>query len=453
MATVWRAKDTVLDRWVAIKRLLPHANNDPVISDRFRREALSSARLTHPGIVTVFDTGEDEDGPFIVLELVEGETLADLLNREGSLDLATAAGIVRQVADALDYAHGQGVIHRDVKPANLIIATDGTVQLTDFGIARLADDPTTITNPGAVVGTLAYLAPEVIEGRPITPASDIYSLGAVTYQMLTGQPPFRAENVGALVTAIRSGHPPATDGIPDPVAETVLDALATDPTRRPATASEFAANLIARTTLAMPVDTALLAPVPTAATASAPDKPTLVIPTTTGAAPRRFSRRGLVAGLLVAVVALTAFALMPDGTGPGLASATTTTASVPTETTTPDLVTTTIATTTTAPTQTTVTPVPTPESVAEQIVAHLEELEPPEFRPKDVKDVTNALDSVMEAWADGDGEVVREALENLGRALQSLPDTEQTDHLMDHFVELAELMGFEIQTDDDEEDD
>ncbi|MEX1093688.1 MAG: serine/threonine-protein kinase [Acidimicrobiia bacterium] len=436
MATVWRARDTVLDRWVALKRLLPHANNDPVVSERFRREALSSARLSHPGIVTVYDAGEDEDGPFIVLELVEGETLGDLLKREGSLDVAATAGIVRQVADALDYAHSQGVIHRDVKPANLMIASDGTVQLTDFGIARSADDPTTITKPGAVIGTLAYLAPEVIEGDMITSASDIYSLGAVTYQMLTGDPPFRAENVGALVIAIRTGDAPKLDGIPDAVAETVLEAMSTDPTKRPATAGEFAANLMARTTLAMPAETVVMTPVTTTAEVpEVPDNPTLLIPATGDAAPPGPSRRAAwVAVLLVAGVALTAFAMMPDGTGPGLATATSTTAILPAETT-------------------TTTTIPTPESVAEEMAIHVEELDPPEYRSKDIKRVSDALDAVMSTWADGDEEELTDQLQNLGEAIQDLPDTEETDHLMDHFVELVELMGFELRANSDEDDD
>ncbi len=458
MATVWRARDTVLDRWVALKKLLPHASHDPVVSERFRREALSSARLSHPGIVTVYDTGEDEDGPFIVLELVEGETLADLLNREGSVDVATTAALVRQVADALDYAHAQGVIHRDVKPANLIVAADGKVQLTDFGIARSADDPTTMTKPGAIIGTLAYLAPEVIEGDAVTPASDIYSLGAVTYQMLTGQAPFRAENVGALVTAIRSGGAPALEGIPDPVAETVLEALSIDPTRRPATAGEFAANLIARTTLAMPTDTAVLERVPGPVVAPAmSDNPTLTIAATGDAAPPRPSRRAaMIAALAVAGVALMAFTLMPNGTGPGLATATSTTAFTPAETTTTASVvttTTTIADTTTTTTPTTTTTVPTPEGAADQFAAHIENLKPPEYRPSDVKDVSNALAAVMEEWVNGDEDDLREELQNLGEAIQELPDSEETDHLMDHFVELVESMGFEFQTGSDEEDD
>lgn len=448
MATVWRAKDTVLDRWVAVKRLLPQANSDPVVSERFRREALSSARLSHPGIVTVYDTGEDEDGPFIVLELVEGETLADLLTREGSLDVPATVAIVRQIADALDYAHAQGVIHRDVKPANLIVASDGTVQLTDFGIARSADDPTTMTNPGAVIGTLAYLAPEVIEGSAITPASDIYSLGAVTYQMLTGDAPFRAENVGALVTAIRTGNTPAMEGVPDPVAETVLEAMSIDPTDRPTTAGEFAANLMARTTLALPAGTVLLPPVAGSAVGTdVPDNPTLVIPATGEAALPRRRRTAVVAALLVAAVAVTAFALMPDGTGPGLAMATSTTTLPTVETTT-----TAIETTTTTLTATTTT-IPTPEDVAAEMASHIEELGPPEYRPKDTKRVSDALDTAMTAWADGDEEKVTDELQILGEAIQVLPDTEETDHLMDHFVELVELMGYEFQPDSDEDDD
>lgn len=453
MATVWRAKDTVLDRWVAVKRLLPHANSDPVVSERFRREALSSARLSHPGIVTVYDTGEDEDGPFIVLELVEGETLADLLSREGSLDVPATVAIVRQIADALDYAHGEGVIHRDVKPANLIVASDGKVQLTDFGIARSADDPTTMTKPGAVVGTLAYLAPEVIEGSAITPASDIYSLGAVTYEMLTGDAPFRAENVGALVTAIRTGNAPAMEGVPDPVAATVLEAISINPTDRPTTAGEFAANLMARTTLAMPAETVLMPPVASSAAGTdVPNNPTLVIPTTGQAAPTQRRKTALIAALLVAAVAVTALALMPDGTDPGLAMATSTTTIPSVETTTTVGESTTTAPTTTT-TPTTVTTILTPEDVAAEMTSHIGDLRPPEYRPNESKRVSDALDAAMTAWADGDEEKVADELQTLGEAIQVLPETEETDHLMDHFVELVELMGYEIQSDSEEDDD
>lgn len=446
MANVWKARDTVLDRWVAVKRLLPHAITEPDVAARFRREALSAARLSHPGIVTVFDTGEDEDGPFIVLELVEGETLAALVRRAGPLDLATTAGMVRQIGDALDYAHERGVIHRDVKPANLIASSDGTVQLADFGIARAADDATTITEPGAVIGTLSYLAPEVIEGGEITRAADIYSLGAVTFEMLTGAPPFQADNIGALLGLIRSGDFPGMPGVPDAVADAVARSMSADPADRPATAGEFAGSLLAGTTLSMPAVTATPPPIPESAGTVAED-PTLVLASTGGGAePRKpRGRAGLIAALVIAGLAVTAFALMTGEGDPQAVAATTTTLPAPD--------TTTSVPTTTSTTPTTTTTVPTPESVADEIEAHLVELTPPDFRPKDVKRVENALAAVMDAWAAGDEEEIANELEAMGEAILQLPETEATNHLMDHFVELAALMGFDVQSEGGEEDD
>ncbi len=146
MATVWKAKDTLLGRSVAIKRLLPHLATDPGAAGRFTREAQAAAGLSHPGIVTVFDTGEDEGGPYIVLELIEGTTLAAQLVENGPVDPAAVADIVTQVASALDHAHAMGVVHRDVKPANIILEPEGRVRLTDFGIAKTFDDPTTVTD-------------------------------------------------------------------------------------------------------------------------------------------------------------------------------------------------------------------------------------------------------------------------------------------------------------------
>ena len=189
MATVWKAQDTLLGRLVAIKRLLPHLAGDPEAAERFKREAHAAAQLSHPGIVTVFDTGEDADSPFIVQELVDGTTLAAHVADTGPLGPQSVTDIVSQVAAALDHAHSVGVIHRDIKPANLIMAPDGRVRIADFGIAHTVDDPATITSSGELVGTITYMAPEILAGQPATPASDIYSLGAVTYEMLSGQPP------------------------------------------------------------------------------------------------------------------------------------------------------------------------------------------------------------------------------------------------------------------------
>ena len=253
MATVWKARDTLLGRFVAVKRLLPHLAGDPEAAERFKREAHAAAQLSHPGIVTVFDTGEDADGPFIVQELVDGTTLAAHLAHTGPLGPQPVTDIVSQVAAALDHAHSVGVIHRDIKPANLIIEPDGRVRIADFGIAHTVDDPATITSSGELVGTITYLAPEILAGQPATPASDIYSLGAVTYELLSGQPPYQAPTPAALLEAVRIGDVPDLRGFaPDQMAHAVAGAMARDPVSRPETAGAFAATLMGSATMVMP---------------------------------------------------------------------------------------------------------------------------------------------------------------------------------------------------------
>ena len=191
MSTVFRATDTVLERPVAVKLLAEHLAEDEDFVARFRREALAAARLQHPNIVQVFDSGEDPDSHrhFIVMEYVDGPSCADLLRDEKKLDVDEAVSIVRDACHGLDYAHRAGVVHRDVKPGNLLIAGEsGTTKLADFGIAKAAEQ-TRITQVGAVLGTAAYLSPEQASGGEAGPASDIYSLGVCAYQFLTGKLP------------------------------------------------------------------------------------------------------------------------------------------------------------------------------------------------------------------------------------------------------------------------
>jgi serine/threonine protein kinase len=441
MATVWKAKDTRLDRWVAIKRLLPHLAADPEISERFRREARASARLNHPGIVTVYDSGVDEEGAFLILEYVAGESLAQRLGREGPLDLATTAGIVNQVAAALDYAHGKGVVHRDVKPSNLLLAKDGIVQLADFGIARSLHHPATLTQPGDVVGTLAYLAPEVIAGKTITASSDIYSLGAVTYEMLAGRPPFQADNVGALIDAIRSGVIPPLPTVSGEIESHISGAMSVDPEHRPATAGAFATSLLASTTLVLHhVGAGGPSTVPAG---DESESPTLVM-AVDGTTPRsRKTRRALLTAslLLLAALLATAYAIVSNQPG-GVLSA---------ETSTPDVAPTTTATapTTTSTSTTTTTVPPTPVSVADEIRAHLEDLDPPAHKPKDVEEISDRLDKVMEAWTDGE-ENLDKKFEELLADVGDLPESPEREHLEEHVHELADAIGVELQDDDDD---
>ena len=241
MGSVWEAEDLRLQRRVAVK--LPAgdvARAVPNLVERFAREASAAARLSHPNVATVFDHGHDGDTPFIVMELLEGETLADRLRR-GPLPVDEATAITDEVAAALDAAHAAGVIHRDVKPANVML-TSGGVKVMDFGVAT-AEWAQTITTTG-VLGTAAYLSPEQAAGDPAVPASDVYALGAVAYEMLSGRPPFVADSAVAVVAAHlhRDPEPLAevAPHVPDHVATSVERALAKDPAARPSPPTAFA---------------------------------------------------------------------------------------------------------------------------------------------------------------------------------------------------------------------
>src|SRR4051794_12438842 len=191
MAEVYVAEDELLSRTVAVKVLFPELAHDEAFVERFRREARSAASLNHHNIVSVYDFGEDDGSWFIVMEYVEGQTLRDIIRKEGPLDPARAAGLAGEVAAALAAAHAQGIIHRDVKPANVLIAADsGTVKVTDFGIARAASARKGLTMPGTVLGTATYLSPEQAQGAEVDFRTDVYSLGMVLYEMLAGRPPF-----------------------------------------------------------------------------------------------------------------------------------------------------------------------------------------------------------------------------------------------------------------------
>jgi eukaryotic-like serine/threonine-protein kinase len=198
MSNVYRARDTVLERTVAIKILHDHFSDDPEYVERFRREARALAQLNHPNIVTVIDRGEYEGRQFIVFEHVEGENLKELVDREGQLPVEQALSLVHQVARGLAFAHEHGVVHRDVKPHNVLIDEDGVAKVTDFGIARSIDPADGLTETGALLGTSEYIAPEQASGGRVDERSDQYSLAAVLYELLAGEPPYTGENFMAV---------------------------------------------------------------------------------------------------------------------------------------------------------------------------------------------------------------------------------------------------------------
>ena len=198
MSSVYRARDTVLERTVAIKILHEHFSDDPEYVERFRREARALAQLNHPNIVTVIDRGEFEGRQFIVFEHVEGENLKELLDREGQLPVDQALALVHQVARGLAFAHDHGVLHRDVKPHNILIDKDGVAKVTDFGIARSLEPADGLTETGTLLGTSEYIAPEQARGNRVDERSDQYSLAAVLYELLTGEPPYGGDNFMAV---------------------------------------------------------------------------------------------------------------------------------------------------------------------------------------------------------------------------------------------------------------
>src|SRR5580698_10794127 len=210
MAEVYRARDRLLDRPVALKVLFPELSVDRSFVERFRREAQAAANLSHPNIVPVFDWGEDNGTYFIVMELVEGTSLADMLRGGATISPARSAQIVAQVAAALGYAHRSGVVHRDVKPGNILITRDGQVKVTDFGIAQAVSSEDHLAEAGSVMGTATYFSPEQASGEAVDGRSDVYALGVVLYEMLVGRPPF----VGDSPVAVSSQH--VNDPVPLP---------------------------------------------------------------------------------------------------------------------------------------------------------------------------------------------------------------------------------------------
>ncbi|WP_406039349.1 serine/threonine protein kinase [Micromonospora sp. NBC_00898] len=232
MGDVWRGTDQVLGRTVAVKSLLPALLDEPGFAERFRGEARTMATINHPGVVDVYDFGSDQHIAFLVMEYVEGDALAATLSRVGRLTPARTMALLAQAADALHAAHEKGIVHRDVKPGNLLVRPNGTLVLTDFGIAR-SDLVGQLTAAGSVLGTASYISPEQATGAVATPASDVYALGVVAYQCLAGRRPFEGDNpLEIAMKHVREAPRPLPSDIPPQVKAIVERALAKDPTAR-----------------------------------------------------------------------------------------------------------------------------------------------------------------------------------------------------------------------------
>jgi len=254
MGTVFLGKDPKINRMVAIKTLRFDDDIDPedqkALKERFFREAESAGRLSHPNIVTIYDTGEDQDMCYIAMELLDGRDLKDWTTKANLFPMRQAIGHIAIVADALSYAHDQGIVHRDIKPANVMLLKNGVIKVTDFGIARITESSRTAT--GTVMGTPSYMSPEQLAGKKVDGRADLFSLGVTLYELLTGEKPFSGESIATLMFRIANERHDSprqhNDTIPESVVQVIDRALMKNPDERYASGREMAAEL--RTALA-----------------------------------------------------------------------------------------------------------------------------------------------------------------------------------------------------------
>lgn len=462
MGEVWRGRDLRLDRPVAIKVLSAAGLDEPMAAERFDREARTAARLTHPHIVAVYDFGTEENDSYLVMELVEGRTVSALI-ADGPLPVEQAVSIAVQTCDGIAAAHAVGVVHRDVKPGNLIVTPSGTVKICDFGIARLPQvaGENSLTGPATKLGTSSYMAPEQALGRPVDPRTDLYGLGCTLYAMLAGTPPFAGDPLSVLHQHVNDPPPPLRERRPDvPVALDTLvsELLAKDPADRPTDARQVRHRLAAL--LTSPVSVAAAAPPISSGPVVPVDPPPLSRADRPGpglagpgkgygATPRpnpgerpvRKRRRGIllvaVAVVGLALLALAAVTLLAPDSNTPVAGPTVPPARVDTAVQ-PSVVTVTVAPTTStlrattpppsrtsrapSPRATTVTPTPAPP--ADPIVAMRlsiqEQVDTGQLNPDAAKDLHSKVDAIAKAIAAGDSGPARDQIKKLRDKLKEL---------------------------------
>ncbi|WP_187399710.1 serine/threonine-protein kinase [Micromonospora sp. AP08] len=449
MGEVWRGRDLRLDRPVAIKLLTAAGVREPMAAERFDREARTAARLTHPHIVGVYDFGTEEDHSYLVMELVEGRTVGDLVVA-GPLPVVQALSIAVQTCDGIAAAHAAGVVHRDIKPGNLIVTPAGTVKICDFGIARLPRlaGQNTLTGPATKLGTSSYMSPEQALGGPVDPRTDLYGLGCTLYAMLAGAPPFAGDPLSVLHQHVNEPPPPLRDRRPDVPVELdalVSELLAKDPADRPTDAGVVRERLAAL----LPRAGTPLAVVAVDAAPAGPEPPPAPGPAAAavdpGDRPGR-SRRGpllVAAGLVgLALLALAGVTLLdrdggtsPAGPAPAAAPSVTTSAapSVPVvpvtvAPTTPRPQTlapttrTPAATPTPSPRLTSATPSPAPpqDPIVALRLSIQDQVDAGQLNPDAAKDLHAKADAIAKETAEGDTEQAQEQIKKLRDKLSEL---------------------------------
>lgn len=430
MGEVWEAHDRVLHRAVAVKVCRIDAEDDSVAAARFRREVTAAARLSHPHVVSVYDAGIAAGQAFLVMELLPGPSVEQLVGREGPLEVEQALSLARQAAQGLAAVHATGVVHRDVKPSNLLLDRGGRVKIVDFGIAALTESTSGITATDTVVGSAPYLSPEQASGRPATEASDHYALGCVLMTMLTGRPPFAGEHPLAVLRQHLDDVPPAPSqrrpGIPADVDALVASLLSKDPARRREGVAALSAGVPARRAAPAATGTAVL-PTPDRTEVLLPPPP----PPLTPAPPSRPPGRAWRAVLAVAAVLLVAAGLLTiillSGDDGAREPRGTDAASSPSDADT------TSASEDSAPPTTASPPAAPPTEVDrsfEDALAELESLTDGLDGAKKGKargDVRKTVDDIRRARAEGDDEKAGKKLDELEKQIRDLQEKDQVD--------------------------